>query len=191
MLDRNDDKFLDELLDAGLRQFSASPPRGGLEGRAIAALRAGASAKPRRYWVWAMAGGLAVLAAVVVTVLRHPSSPIRPQASSSAKANPPAALPSVPLKARPSAIAPVAKVKLLQGRQTKRSVSRQRPEQFPTPRPLSEEERLLLVYVSNLTPQAVNATSMQDQSAEPEIPALAITALQIKPLEGEQPIQEK
>jgi hypothetical protein len=63
-----------------------------------------------------------------------------------------------------------------------------RPQQFPTPRPLSEQEKLLLVYVQSLKGSSVDSTQMADEDAERdlEIPPLSIAAIKIEPLAPEE-----
>jgi hypothetical protein len=191
MPDRNDDRFLNDLLDASLRQYCAGPPREGLEGRALAALRAAAAPRPRRLWVWAWAAGLGVVTVMVFTLVRHSQPPATPRGAVSAKGNPLGTIPSAATKAPAESGASVAKVKLARRQHTTRSARPKRPEQFPTPRPLSEQERLLLVYVQAISPDAVKEKSATEQSAQPDIPLLTITALKIKPLGDEHEMQEE
>jgi hypothetical protein len=59
-----------------------------------------------------------------------------------------------------------------------------RPQQFPTPRPLSEQEMLLLVYVQSLqgSSAALTLDANQDSEHDLEIPPLTIAAIKIEPL---------
>jgi hypothetical protein len=59
-----------------------------------------------------------------------------------------------------------------------------RPQQFPTPRPLSEQEKLLLVNVQSLKGSSAASMQMADENAEHdlEIPPLSIAAIKIEPL---------
>jgi hypothetical protein len=59
-----------------------------------------------------------------------------------------------------------------------------RPQQFPTPRPLSEQERLLLVYAQAIKGSSGASVQITNEDAEHEleIPALSITAIKIEPL---------
>ena len=59
-----------------------------------------------------------------------------------------------------------------------------RPQQFPTPRPLSEQEKLLLVYAQSLKGSSAASAPDADQDSEHdlEIPPLSITAIKIEPL---------
>jgi hypothetical protein len=68
-----------------------------------------------------------------------------------------------------------------------------RPQQFPTPRPLSAQEKLLLVYAQTL--KRSRASYAPDAGQDPErelaIPALSITAIKIEPLAPPEVGEEK
>jgi hypothetical protein len=59
-----------------------------------------------------------------------------------------------------------------------------RPQQFPTPRPLSEQEKLLLVYAQSLEGSSAVPALNPNQSSEHvlEIRPIRITAIKIEPL---------
>ena len=58
-----------------------------------------------------------------------------------------------------------------------------RPEQFPTPAPLSEEERLLLAYASQLPISELDNLMNQNPKIEPlEIPGIKIARIEIEEL---------
>jgi hypothetical protein len=73
-------------------------------------------------------------------------------------------------------------------------VARQpRPEQFPTPFPLTEQEKLLLAYVSETDNTELAAEAKRTEEApiaELTISAINIAPLEIKPLENSQSDQE-
>ena len=69
-----------------------------------------------------------------------------------------------------------------------------RPEQFPTPLPLTEQEKLLLAYLNKATkPDLVAGTNQTDEASfsDLEIPRIKIAGLEIKPLDDSQSEQEK
>jgi hypothetical protein len=69
-----------------------------------------------------------------------------------------------------------------------------RPAQFPTPFPLTEQEKLLLVYLSKATkPDLVAETNQANEAAvsDLEIPGIKIADLEIKPLIESESEQEK
>jgi hypothetical protein len=69
-----------------------------------------------------------------------------------------------------------------------------RPEQFPTPYPLTEQEKLLLAYLDKASkPDLVAGTNQTDEApvSELEISRIQIAALEIKPLVDSQIEPEK
>ena len=178
-MDDRGNQFVDELLDASLRRYASAEPRPGLEGRVLAGVRVRQQAERRRAaWWWAagMAGVAAMVTLLAVTLThRHPApmptmakAPAGPSAPIVAKAAP-SVPPPVPRRpVRPAAPAGVDS----------------RPQQFPTPRPLSEQEKLLLIYAQSL--KGSSAASMQVADEDPEhdleIPPLSIAAIKIDPL---------
>src|SRR5208282_318524 len=125
--------------DASLRHYASAEPRPGLESRVLAGVRARQKAARRRTtWVWAV-GVAAVAAMVTVLVIHRPrrqptllpttaKAPADLSAPAVAKAAPPMQSPLAHTSRRPNAPSRVDT----------------RPPQFPTPRPLSKQEELLL-----------------------------------------------
>lgn len=161
------EKQLDQLLDSLLADYSDIEPRPGLETRLLANLRANAlPAEPsgRRIWRWVVAGtGASVLAVVLLVIysLRIPN---------------PLELPKIQVADTPSAPAiPVFDVPRLPQKKWRMQQSKTpgpvaaagfRQEVFPTPSPLSQQEKLLLRYLT-VTPQdEVVAHSHSDEPAE-------------------------
>ena len=179
----DEDRFADELLDASLRKYRSEEPRAGLETRILAGARAAERAAQRRgTWVWvlgAAAAGLAVVAVVLSLPRSRPALVPSPAPLAATKpASPPLgpqAVSTVPKTVRPHV-----------------TLAARRPEQFPTPMPLSEQERLLLLYVKAADQSGLAAQANQsgkDQSLE--IPELSIAALDIKLLPGSINEQER
>jgi hypothetical protein len=177
-----DDKeklFVDEMLDASLRHYAKAEPRPGLEGRVLAEVRARQEAARRRTtWAWAV--GVACLAALVTLLMiawpRQQPAPLHMTAEAPAILSAPAVAkiaPPVqpPISHRPRHPATSSRVDT-------------RPPQFPTPRPLSEQEKLLLEYVQLLkdSPAASAVNTDQDQEHDLEIPPITIAAIKIEPL---------
>jgi hypothetical protein len=177
-MDDKEKRFVDELLNASLRRYASAEPRPGLEGRVLAGVRARQQANRRRsIWAWGM--GLAAVAAMVALMLiywpRPQSAPLPVTARAPANVSAPVvanAAPSVqpPVSHRPPRQAPPNRLDW-------------RPHQFPTPRPLSEQEKLLVIYAQSLkgTP-AVMAQQDNDIEHDLEIPPLSIAAIKIEPL---------
>ena len=178
-MDDKEKRFVDELLDASLRRYASAEPRPGLEGRVLAGVRARQQADRRRTtWAWAI-GTAAAAAMVTLLVIYRPRQQPAPMpviakapsdisAPSLAKVAPPVPL---SMSHRPPRPALPSRVDT-------------RPQQFPTPRPLSEQEKLLLVYAQSLKGSAAASAPSTDQDAERdlEIPPLSIAAIKIDPL---------
>jgi|SRR5579863_1646159 hypothetical protein len=172
---------LDHELDSALRKYTSVEPRAGLENRILANLQAERGRAPHRaWWRWSIAPwALALAAAVIVATLAlrsstqrtpviadHPSAPTpsakqpRPQLASNgpeAGMHPPAPIPSRAIRHANSAAVADAHPKL---------------NQFPSPHPLSEQEKILADYVAQYSDQAVliararSAALQQDQLEE-------------------------
>ncbi len=185
-MDDKEKRFVDELLRASLRHYASAEPRPGLEGRVLAGVRSRQQAASRRTaWAWAI--GMAATAAMVMLFVIHWQRQQTPPTSVAAKAT---ASDSAPAVAK---IAPPARPTV--PRRPQRSVGQPkvdtRPQQFPTPRPLSEQEKLLLVYAESLKASPADSAWKADQEPELEIPALSITAIKIEPLSSEESADDK
>ena len=167
-------EFFNQLLEASIRHHSTLEPRDGLQGRILAGVAARQQSAHKRAWALGLA--TAALAAIAIGVtarfVRQASLPA-PHPSSVAVSRPQAATP--PRAIAPERI-PVKTVRISR-------VASQRPQQFPTPAPLSEQEKLLLLYVKE-TPKSVLAAPPEATVKELEIPALNIAAMEIKDLPG-------
>ena len=177
MCDKQED-FVRDLLDAALRSYSKAEPRPGLEQRVIAGVRARQRSADRR---WAALGAIALagaMAVVVVVVTRQPWQSSRPTPVAKVAVHPPephiaGAVPGaqLPMPHRP----PQSAVR--RARDT-------RPQQFPTPRPLSKQEKLLLAYAKAVEDSraAPEASATQNLDQDLGIPPLSIAAITIEPL---------
>ncbi len=178
-MDDKEKRFVDELLRASLRHYAGAEPRPGLEVRVLAGVRARQeAARRRKAWAWAV--GIAAAAAMVTLLVFH--LPHRQSNSLPVTAKAPANL-SAPAAAK---IAPPAQPPMPRRPRRPAAPSRvdTRPQQFPTPRPLSEQEKLLLVYAQSLQGSSAASAPDADQDSEHDlkIPPLSITAIKIEPL---------
>ncbi len=167
--------FVDRLLEASIAHGASQEPRVGLEGRILA----GVAARQRktRGLTWALglaASALAVVAiGVTARLTRHsPWSPSQPSDVTVTRPQPVAKVAPIAPKRIPAKTVRVSRA------------AAQRPQQFPTPAPLSEQEKLLLLYVKE-TPESILAAPPKDATKDLEIPALNIAALQVKDLPRE------
>ena len=191
MHDDKPDQFVDELLEASLKQFRAEEPRTGLEMRVLAGVRSRQGAARRRRFVWALAVCAGMLAAIILVLhsARVPSR--RPVASA-----------SVPRQVAKTAASPgsadsrIWSPRLVHAPREKPRTAKpavratKRPEQFPTPMPLTEQEKLLLTYFANTTkPDLLAETNKADAAAE--ISNIKVAPLEIEPLDDSQSRQGK
>jgi len=176
-MDDRQNRFVDELLDASLRNYTSAPPRPGLESRVLAGVRA-RQQTARRHAAWGV--GLAAVAAWVTLLVVHRPRPHPAPLPVIANASPNISAPSVAkvtlpaqptMPRRPPRTAPPGRMDT-------------RPQQFPTPRPLSEQEKLLLAYVQSLKASSAASLQMTEESSEHdlEIPPLSIAEIKIEPL---------
>jgi hypothetical protein len=197
MHDDKPDPFVDDLLETSLKRYHGKEPRSGLEMRILAAIRSRERAARRRWLGWAAAACAGILAIIVLTLhfapAPHrqltPSAELSPKESGAQRAPLQAAKPSTPAMAsqqqlRLGSRGPAARVHRVATRQP-------RPEQFPTPSPLTEQERLLLAYLNKATQP--DSTSGTDAKAinDLEVPEINVAALKIEPLEDSQSEQGK
>lgn len=176
-----DDSFVDELLDASLTRAREVKPRAGLEGRILTRVRAAREAQPRFGW-WRVAAGVAVLvvAAMAARVALRPN-PQPPAAVSRPAAQALVVPPPAQQVAHEPAPRHEPRVRRL-GRGVQFASDEPRPKVFPSPRPLSEEEKLLLHA------KDVPAGVLLAWSGNPDaLRALEIKELDIPPLESEAP----
>lgn len=171
MAEHNKDQKLDALLDSLLRNYSAAEPRPGMETRILAGLKE-VSARRRPWylapgWIWASAAA-AVTAVVAFVLLSRPAS--RPHPANvgavqqvSQQANPPAPV------TQPEANSGVLPDKVAVKRPVRRGVvskiTEARLEVFPSPSPLSDQEKMLLKYLANTPREELVAQSRPDETA--------------------------
>jgi hypothetical protein len=167
---------LGDMLDSLLANYSSAEPRSGLETRILANLREAEKKAPQGWWnfkwIWAGVVAAAIVVAVVLINGRHrvelpthvivktsqpapqpeihPHAPVAPQQMAKAPRHKPSALPTV--------------------RQDVALVRSQRPANFPTPVPLSEQERMMFAYLEN-TPKEVVVAQIPSTDEEKEAEA--------------------
>ena len=164
MANRKQDE-LDRLLDVALAKYAVAEPRVGLEERVLANLRAEqARVSDHAWWRWS---AIAAVAAVVVVVLAlsvrsvkpsHPVAADHPSTPTQAPKDPGTKIVSNRHRSRPR-LAPLLSTAPTQAvRFSPAEVASARPpklDQFPSPQPLSEQEKLLRNYVAENPEQAV------------------------------------
>lgn len=182
MADQEKDKQMqiDDMLDSLLANYSSAEPRPGLETRILANLRDAESREASRGWwgfKWLLAG--AALAAAIVAgvillgghnkekapaVVHELPGPARPQPAQPQQ-KPPEKAPVVARKHREHSSRRAATVTAAQNSGLKPEA---RPANFPTPFPLSEQERLMLAYLRNTPHEEVIAQIQRTDQKEAE-----------------------
>lgn len=156
--DAGDD--LDRRLDAALAKYAQVEPRAGLENRVLATLHAERSQVPQRaWWRWSVAGVVAVVVVVVVVLAWRNGKfhgreiAIRPSISVPAVSAPAAELGKN--DGHPPAPGPAPKHVMHRAHATAVASANPKLDQFPSPQPLSEQEKLLENYVAKYPERAV------------------------------------
>jgi len=170
MADQEKDKRVDEMLDSLLANYSSAEPRPGLETRILANLQGAAgNESPAGWWnfkwIWA---GMVAAAIVMAAVLINGRHRIEPPTHVIVKTSP--AIPQPEIQAHaPIARQETARVhrhKPLTVPTAQRNATlalTKRPAVFPTPTPLSEQEKLLLSYLAGTPREEVIAESHPDE----------------------------
>jgi hypothetical protein len=171
MADQEKDKQMqiEDMLDARLANYSSAEPRPGLETRILANLREAEERKASQGWwnfKWLWAGVVAAIIIVAALLIggRHR---VAPPTHVIVKTSP--AIPQPEIQPH----APAVRNETVRIRPRKSLAStrpqsaalalNERPAVFPTPTPLSEQEKLLLSYLAGTPREEVIAQSHSDE----------------------------
>ena len=187
MHDNEADPFVDELLETSLKEYRGEEPRSGLEMRILAGVRTQARAARLRWLGWAVAVCAGILA-VAALILHFAPTRLRQPTPSASLPQPATTQPAPPMVPRQQPLLtprrPAPEVRRVASR-------RSRPEQFPTPLPLTEQEKLLLAYLDKAAKPDLTAATDEKPVNDMEVPEITVAALKTKPLEDSQSDQEK
>ncbi len=157
---------MEAWLDRALKQYGASEPRTGLESRVLANIRAERGHAGSSRWSWRPA--LLVLAAMLVIGAAALLMRNRGLLAPTSMANHPA----IPAKKSPNPlasnhtgnakVAPVA-APASRSRSFPKATSVPRLDQFPSPQPLSEQEKILSRYLEQFPREAVLMAEAQTE----------------------------
>jgi len=181
----------DRLLDTGLKQYADAEPRPGLEDRILANLRAEqARVSAPRWWPTVAAVAAVLLIAITLWFARKPG-----RTTPTVTANHAPAVPAVGNQtasgiatSMPRAHFPAVSVARFQPKpHVRQSVALPKLEQFPSARPLSKQEKLMLAYVQQTPKEELLAVATKQQQ---EISNLHIEKLVIPPLDIDKPTTE-
>ena len=177
MADQEKDKRVDEMLDSLLANYSSAEPRPGLETRILANLQGAAgNESPAGWWNfrWLWAGAVAA-AIIVAAVLINGPHRVEPPTHVIVKTSPavpqPEIQPHAPIARQETARVPRHKPSTARITQRNATLAlSKRPANFPTPAPLSEQERLMFTYLAN-TPQEIVIAQIPRNDDEKEAEA--------------------
>jgi FtsZ-interacting cell division protein ZipA len=164
MGEKKNPQEIDRWIDEAIGEYGKAEPRDGIEARVLARLD-GAHREPRRVWHWwgALALGTAALLAVAAvwfgqahrgTTQAREATPTRTSIATTKTPQPPpeqvepgnvGSHRSTSSKREPSSMNTSAQAKERQAQ----ADSSPKLDQFPSPQPLSEQERILMSYVAN------------------------------------------
>ena len=173
MAEQDKEQKLDELLDSMLREYSAVEPRPGLETRILANLKSSRSERKPWFsisvWAWSGAAVTVVLLAVLVLHLARPAVQPPPARVEAVKASP---VQPAPVNAAKSHETERRQARMIHRahKQNVQKVVDNRPDVFPTPAPLSEQEKLLMRYLAGTPKEELIAQSRPDEPPEESIP---------------------
>jgi hypothetical protein len=170
MAEQDKDRNLDNLLDSLLARYSDVQPRPGLETRVMAQLREQAGRKKSwkwsLSWMWAGAAATALVTLVFIIRLERPiKSPEPLHHSGPSVVQPPRAGISVTTAQQNGRTPQPHHQELAVAADT-------RPDVFPTPAPLSDQEKLLLRYLARTARHEIVAQSHPDEPVETAEPFL-------------------
>jgi hypothetical protein len=151
---RSSENDLDRALDAALAKYAAIEPRAGLEERVLANLRAERTrAADHSWWRWGVVAALAAAIVVAVAIASRPGKPAREVVRHHPVA------PIAPTQNEPQrkfASNGTVHVQVPTQRAVRHSpvvtavvkTGQPKLDQFPSPQPLSEQEKILANYVA-------------------------------------------
>lgn len=161
------DDELDRLLDAALNQYGAVQPREGLESRILARLRSQSAEPARRaWWRWFTAAATVAALAVIISMASRPHAKPQPSVAQHPSVRLPAPNLAAPSEPRPAMQRP--KRRWHAARDTQVAQALPKLDQFPSPQPLSEQEKLLARYVAVYPKQAALLAKLRSEESERE-----------------------
>ncbi len=191
MMKNGSDEHIDRLLDEMLALYSVVEPRSGLEGRLLANVRSKPSGG-RLFWLIPVATlTTALILAWTLGLGWRPEQKMKTAAktevrapSTTGKRREPLAITASRLRARRSqSVVPRFQRRRQFGDTA--AIREARLEQFPTPLPETEQERLLRAYVLHASKTDLEAAELlQGPLAELKIRNLSITKLRIPELDN-------
>ena len=198
MEDKN--RFIDQLLDSALAHQRGAEPRAGFEARIVESVRAAGReraragerwTRPVKLWVAIAATAAVIVAFAAIHVTNRPQSPaVQTSRVSHAVPAPPA---NERLTANSETTPQPGTTTVIE--QSRRIVNHERktsrrikavhwPSQFPSPAPLSNEQKALLQYVRDTPPEVLAKPLLKKDwtTQRVQLEPLQITPLEVSPL---------
>ncbi len=166
MADPENDEQLNDLLDSLLSQYSDVEPRPGLETRVLARMAESRStSRPRRHgfdWRWTAAAAAVLMAIVAFLFYSRPARQATPPVTTVQQL--PHTLPAASSSRAADTHSPRSAAMVRRPVTSRRQVAtvEVKREVFPSPEPLSDQEKLLLRYLSRTPNQELLAQSHPD-----------------------------
>ena len=174
-------EFVDELLDASLRRYSVVEPRPGLEERLLANVPEQAQRFAWPSWAWIPAAATAAILLVALAFYATRQAPLT-SAPSVARQIPapsvPAPVASVSAPAPPAPPPNVPRVRVERTVSPGRLGAGPRLASFPARAPLSEQERLLLLFIQQTPKEQLMARQLGAPIERLDFKPLAVPSLE-------------
>jgi hypothetical protein len=162
---------LDYALNSALAKYAAVEPRAGLEERVLANLRADHAHVPtRRWWHWPAAIAVAAIVVVAVALAWRSGKPVHPVVANHPTITSPAqnhVAPRIEQALNNSAPQPAPRVprRRIANHVRIEAVVAEHPrlDKFPSPQPLTQQERALASYVSTFPREATLIAQRQEE----------------------------
>lgn len=188
-MEPEDNQWLDEYLNDALAQYGKGEPRPGIENRILSTLRAEeARAVPPHRWKWMALAACSAVAILVFIAIGFNERRTQQPVIVIQQSVPTNAVPHVAhegaqhLDKEPQLSSPVRLATRSRKHEAQRSGSAVRKQaQFPSPKPLTEQQKLLLAYLRN-TPEDELLTVVKKEN---DYSDLRIVDLRVQPLSDE------
>lgn len=184
MDDNERNQFVDDLLEASLARYSSVMPRTGLEGRVLAHARAAQERRARVMWAWWLSAGVAVImfTVAVLNFTHRQAIPTPPKSVEVVKAV--SGIGPRPVAAPPKQVRATlhASKRQIWEANLISAAEENRLPMFPSPSPMTDQEKLLVQYVRTTPAEALSATPSESEDFQ----KLKIEEIAITPLDAEQ-----
>lgn len=158
---------LDRALDTALAKYSAVEPRVGLEDRILANLRTAAPPRRPPWWRWGLAAATLAVVLIGIALSLHIQKPAPPRIATHVPATTPAPHDSTIALGHRNANPAPPRTRHLRPRET--AAANPKLETFPSPQPLSEQEKILAAYVSQFHDEAVLIARVRTEASKQEL----------------------